>query len=64
MHYPIAIVTVKQLARLTGYSEAALRKKIHDQIFTEGIHYYRSPDGRIHFSLKEYESWVLNGRPE
>ncbi len=61
-NYPLKIVTAKKLAEISGYSEGALRKKIHDQVFTEGIHFYKSPDGRIHFDLQEYEKWVRLGQ--
>lgn len=60
----IRFVTLKKLAELSGYSESALRKKAHDNIFKEGVHYRRSPDGRIQFDLEEYQKWILNGRPE
>ncbi len=62
MNYPLSIITVKQLARLSGYSEAALRKKIHDHVFQEGVHFQKSPDGRIHFDIQEYEKWVRHGQ--
>lgn len=62
-NYPLNIVTTKKLAELTGYSVAALRKKIYDGVFVRGIHFQKSPDGRIHFDVQEYEKWVLdNGR--
>jgi len=51
-------VTLKKFSALTGYSEGALHKKIHDGVLQEGIHYFRSPDGRIHFDIEEYEKWV------
>lgn len=51
-------ITLKRIAELTGYTEGALHKKIHDGVLVEGVHYYRSPDGRIHFDIKEYEKWV------
>lgn len=51
-------VTLKRFAELTGYSEGALHKKIHDSVLVEGVHFYRAPDGRIHFDIKEYEKWV------
>lgn len=54
----LGLITLKKLAELSGYSGAALHKKIHDGVLLEGIHFYRSPDGRIHFDLEEYEKWV------
>lgn len=52
------LITLKKLSELSGYSQAALHKKIHDSAFIEGVHFYRSPDGRIHFSIEEYQKWV------
>jgi len=43
---------------MTGYSEGALYKKIHDGVLKEGVQYFRSPDGRIHFDIEEYEKWI------
>lgn len=57
-NYPIKTVTAKKLAEISGYTEAALRKKIHDGVFKQGIHFVKSPDGRIHFDIREYEKWV------
>jgi hypothetical protein len=51
-------ITLNKLAEGSGYSKPALHKKIHDGVLKEGIHYYRSPDGRIHFNIEEYEKWV------
>lgn len=51
-------VTLKRIAELTGYTEGALHKKIHDGVLSEGVHYFKSPDGRIHFDIQEYEKWV------
>lgn len=58
LFYPLNRVTLKKLSELSGYSESALRKKIHDGVFKQGIHFVKSPDGRIHFDIQEYEKWV------
>lgn len=54
----LKLITLKKLADETGYSPGALHKKIHDGVLQEGVHYYRSPDGRIHFNVEEYEKWI------
>lgn len=51
-------ITLKKLAETTGYSQKALYKKIHDGVLKEGVHYFRSPDCRIHFNIEEYEKWI------
>ena len=45
------------VARATGYTEKALRRKIEDGILLEGVHYYRAPDGRISIDTKAFEKW-------
>ena len=54
----INLITLKKFAEITGYSEGALHKKIYDGVLSEGVHFFKSPDGRIHFSIKEYEKWI------
>jgi hypothetical protein len=51
-------ITLKKLAELSGYSQGALHKKIHDGVLSEGVQYLRSPDGRIHFNIEEYDKWI------
>ncbi|NNM68051.1 MAG: excisionase [Spirochaetales bacterium] len=51
-------VTIQKLAELTGYSVAALKVKIQRGTFAQGIHFVKSPDGRIHFDTEAYEEWV------
>ncbi len=55
-------VLINKFAELTGYSEKAVRCKIDEGVFTEGVHYRRSPDHRIHISLEAYEQWVEGGQ--
>lgn len=51
-------VTINRLSEITGYTIGALKQKVYQGIFVQGIHYRKSPDGRIHFDLKRYEEWV------
>lgn len=53
-------VTVKKLSEQCGYTEKAIRRKIEEGIFIQGIHYLKAPDGRIHFDLVQYEKWLKN----
>lgn len=55
----ITLVTIKKLAEMTGYSAAALRKKIERGVLVEGMHYVRSPDSRILISLRAFQAWAL-----
>jgi hypothetical protein len=47
-------------AAITGYTVKACQRKIETGVWLEGKHYRRSPDGRIHMNLQEYEAWVEN----
>ena len=51
-------ITAKKLAEESGYTEDALRAKVLRGDFAEGVHYRRSPDGRIQFNVEEYTKWV------
>lgn len=57
-------VTIQKLAEKTGYSVGALRRKIERGQLLEGVHFVKSPDGRIQFNIEAYESWVQGDRPE
>lgn len=52
------LITLPKLAVESGYTEDALRSKIARGEFAEGIHYIKSPDGRIHFIVEAYLKWV------
>lgn len=45
-------------AAITGYTVKACQRKIETGVWREGVHYVRSPDGRIHMNLEEYQRWV------
>ena len=51
-------VRVKRFSELTGYTESAVRSKISDGVWGEGIHYKRAPDSCILMDLDAYEAWV------
>jgi hypothetical protein len=55
----LSLILLKKLSAESGYSQAALHKKIYDGVLTEGVHYFRSPDSRIHFDRKEFEKWIM-----
>jgi hypothetical protein len=59
--------TIKQFSAESGYSEAAIRTKVHDGTWPEGLVYMRAPDGRVLISVEGYASWVESaeyGRPQ
>lgn len=51
-------VTISKLSDMAGYTEKAIRRKIEEGVFVEGIHWKYAPDNRIHFNLECYEKWV------
>jgi len=51
-------VKIEKLAVETGYTVKALRRKIESGVFIEGVIWRKSPDGRIHIHVKNYEKWV------
>lgn len=64
MSLELPLITIKKLAIETGYTEFAIRSKIARGDFAEGIHFVKAPDGRIHFKIKEYLSWVESSHTE
>ncbi|GMQ52019.1 hypothetical protein LST1_23100 [Neisseria elongata] len=51
---------MKRYAKLSGYTEKALRDKISTGVWIEGCHYYRAPDRHILINVKEVEKWQRN----
>ena len=51
--------TISAMAQETGYSEKAIRLKIANGIWPDGIK-VKAPDGRILISVEGYNEWVEN----
>ncbi len=51
-------VLISKFVELTGYTEVAVRAKMYQGVWQEGLH-WRKSGGRIHISMKEYENWVV-----
>lgn len=51
-------VLIPVFCSLTGYTDKAVRRKIQDGIWIEGIQYRRAPDGHITMNMMEYYKWV------
>ena len=52
------LISLNKMSVESGYSIGALHKKIHEGVLIEGEHYFRAPDRRIHFDVKEFEKWI------
>jgi len=62
IQHNIDLLTIKKYALLCGKSESAIRHKIEDKKWIEGIEYFRDPDGNLWVSIIGAESWVRKGR--
>ena len=51
-------VTIGKFSELSGYTEKAIRNKIHDGVWLENEVFSRAPDSRVLISLGGYEAWV------
>lgn len=54
----VHLVLIPVFCTLTGYTDKAVRRKIEDGIWVEGVHYRRAPDGHINMNMQEYYKWV------
>lgn len=54
----VQYVRIAKFAAETGYTEKAVRRKIEEGVWTEGVHYRRAPDGAIHINVEAYNQWV------
>ena len=63
MHAGIQLkfVTIPLFSELSGYSDKAVRRKIEDGVWIQGVHYRKAPDGRIHIDMPAYYDWVAGG---
>ncbi|AKX46210.1 excisionase [Thiopseudomonas alkaliphila] len=50
--------TIRQFSKESGYTEAAIRKKIADNIWPEDLVWFKAPDGRNLISVEGYAEWV------
>ena len=53
-------VLVKKLEDLIGYTENAVRCKIRQGVWLEGIHWRKAPDGRILIDYEQILKWIEN----
>jgi len=51
-------LTIPKFAAESGYSQDAIRAKIRDAIWREGLEWQRAPDGRILIDVDGYHRWV------
>mgnify|MGYP000405549958 CR=1 FL=1 len=51
-------VMIKRFSEMTGYSDHAVRMKISEGVWVEGIHYKRAPDRHVFIDMEGFEKWV------
>ena len=51
-------VLIGRFCEITGYTDKAIRRKIQEGVWTEGLHFRKSPDGRIQINMEAYTKWV------
>lgn len=51
-------VLVAKFCELSGYTDDAVRAKIKNGIWLEGVVWIKAPDGRVLIDLEGYEAWV------
>ena len=53
--------TIRKHSEETGFTESAIRTKIHRGVWLEGRVWKRAPDGTIMIDEEGYNQWVENG---
>lgn len=54
----VKFVMIPVFIEITGYSDKAVRRKIEEGIWRNGVHFRKSPDGHIHIDMPAYYAWV------
>jgi len=55
-------VTIKKFAEESGYSERAIRGKVHDGVWLKDAVWVKAPDGRILIDVEGYYAWVEDSK--
>lgn len=55
-------LTIRKFTAESGYSENAIRSKIRDGIWREGLEWRKAPDGRVLIDVDAYHAWVESGQ--
>jgi hypothetical protein len=51
-------VRIKKAAEYSGYTEKAIRRKMQDGVWLQGILWTKAPDGCIFINLEAVETWI------
>lgn len=53
-------LTIKKFCLESGYSPAAIYKKINNGVWCEGAEFIKAPDGRVLISVTGFNKWAEN----
>lgn len=59
-----ALVLIHKAAEVTGYTEKAIRRKIEEGTWRQGLEYVKAPDSHIMIDLKAVEQWARGQAPQ
>lgn len=51
-------LTIPKFAAESGYTEDAIRAKIKNGVWLEGVVWTKAPDGRLLVDVEGYEKWA------
>ena len=51
-------ITIRKFCADTGYTDDAVRSKLSQGIWREGIVWRKAPDGRVLISIRGYNAWA------
>ncbi|WP_413911857.1 excisionase [Candidatus Skiveiella danica] len=54
----VRYMTIKRFADWSGYTPDAIRTKVRDGVWREGLEFKRAPDGRVLIDVEGYNEWV------
>ncbi|MFA6191457.1 MAG: hypothetical protein WC665_03815 [Sulfurimonas sp.] len=54
-------LNTRELSEYIGYSLDAINKMVKDEIFVDGIHYYK-PSKKLLFNKTEVDNWIVGTR--
>lgn len=59
-----SLVLIRKAAEATGYTEKAIRRKIEEGTWRQGLEYVKAPDNHILIDLKAVEQWARSKAPQ
>jgi len=54
----VRYIRLPRFEQISGYTQKAVRRKIEEGKWIEGMQFRRAPDGHILIDMKGYQKWV------